>query len=1032
MAEGGPLSSSWFSRVDVCPEQALDAVSAEKTANPVSVAIGMSPEADVFLLRHILSKESSPGSALPNRVFGDARAFVEQVLAADPRVVGMGKIFARHPASKYVVVSVRAVDLCAHLKEEEQRQLGALLLERQGEMTIRQIVEQFPAFGECYELAMKLVTLAKAQGRRACCVSNGWTGFRVLLLDTDSSLYVCTTRKGEGGGGAATVESLLKTALGFGDQLPSCVDLGEHKSSTLLHPHLSTGLWSKCIHHDDLDQQYGSHQLDPDAHGILRECWASCLDGIPSSFAGIDLLAISPAPMSATADAGAAGVGASGAPRLSGRIKEKKRTEEKKRTGQESKKRGPGRPSKKQQQASSEDIDDTFEDVGKMLATLELALDQSSVGKSHAGKTILTVRVRATTAANAFKCRHPNHQGPSSCESFECRVHRDTGQVVYMCPECRGKDEEFEWPTRCAPGTLSADPLFHVVSKQTPLKNHAEIACVIAAEVKEQLAFDPGSLKTVKWRLYDVKTGTWKACASLSEPKMTIHKILSARLKSLENIASCLEQGLPEESAVRLDTAAKAARLRKQLEDAGGFTFLGHLCSLLEHLATVDQAMWMSRFAGHLPMSNVLLQFCTRTGQVTAHEYRPDQYIRHEYQATFVKWDPNAPVHRGMEELLNSWWGEGEEKRAWLQFLVYGLSRTAFAEKLFILFGPAGTAKSTVIAVMAYWFGDANVFMQANSAFLIQKGNTSAARDDDGTGHNSTALSFCDKALVGFPEVPQNGVIRDDVVKRITGDKQGGRHAHSAEVLNFRRLFLAFLMCNSLPRPFSVQELDALIGRIELVVSTKVFYRNEAHKDELLGRMTAEERASCTMTQADSTVVDRIKADPAAATHFLNLLAASWTMLIVNQNRTFVPSPRAKAIMTDYWQSLRLGADSVVSFLGSQVEYVKDGVLPKVNLWLAYNAWYKEHSKVHGSPGPLVASDNGFYKQVSTYFQHHHAVTTGQRKAMVMMQSELGKLVLKPKKKPHSYIGVVLKPHKSYPTPPPPGPTSSCANEGTE
>ncbi len=448
----------------------------------------------------------------------------------------------------------------------------------------------------------------------------------------------------------------------------------------------------------------------------------------------------------------------------------------------------------------------------------------------------------------------------------------------------------------------------------------------------------------------------------------------------------------------------------------------------MEHLAAAEKQVWLSHFSGYLPVANALLHFCTRTGQVTAHAYRPDQYIRHEYQATFVRWDPNAPVHEDMEKVLKSWWDE-EERRAWLQFLVYGLSRTAFAEKLFILYGQGGTAKSTVIGNMAHWFGSANVFMQSSSAFLVQKSNTMAARDDDGNGHNSTALSFCDKAIVGFPEVPDGGRLRDDVLKRITGDMQGGRQAHSAEVLNFERTFLACLMCNSLPRPSSVQEMDTLIGRLELIVSTKVFYRNEAHKQQLLARMTPEQRAGCTMTQADSTVIDRIKNDPEAATYFLNLMAASWTMLIVEQHRMFVPSPLAKTIMTDYWQVIRSETDSVVAFLSSQVEYVKGSFLPKVNLWLAYCAWYKEHSKVSGSPGPFVSSDQTFKMRTSTFFQHQHAVTSKQVKAMVMVSTASGGLVLKSQERAHCYCGIALKRHKAYPTHNGGGGASSCPNE---
>jgi hypothetical protein len=1008
MEEGGALLSSWLCQVKVCPEQPPDAVSADQTAKLVHLAYGVSAGADLFLLKHLVSKENASVSVLKQDVFADPRTLVDVVLAGDPRVVGIGNMFARHPASKFVVLAGRSVELSAQLTEQETEQLG-LLLQKEPSATVKQLADQFPAFGECFGQAMDLVSRAKAQGRDACCLSNGHLGFCVLIRDSDASLYACTSRSSSLY--SDETESLLMAAFGLGkDDLPSCWESGSRSSSTLLHPHPTTGLWPRCIF--GMDQPYGSVQLDPDAHGIVRKYWQSVLANIPSKFGDTNLVELVAAPLAPLAPPRRSST------RVEAAAASKKRTEQ-----EEAAKRGPGRPKKKKDK--KEEIVDTFQDVKDLVGKYGWTVDQSSLGKKLAGKSMVTVR-----ATGRFTCVHPKHVGPRDGQTFIVDVHRDTGGAIPKCkmPSCRSGDDHVWSAAPGVPGTLAADPLFEAVKSQNALKNHAEIAKAIAPEVKQRLAYDASSLQSNKWRVYGAKAGTWKA-SSGSQAKMIVHGIIVARLQQLAATATAMAKSLPPDSKAQLAAESHAKRLTLQRQEAGSDILLGHFCVLLEHCAAVDKEMWKSHFSGYLPVSNVLLHFCTRTGRVTAHEYKPEQYIRQEYQATFVVWNPDAPVHHGLDKLLESWWGDEDGRRSWLHFLVYGLSRTGFAEKLFILFGPGGSAKSSVTGLMEHWYGSANVSTQASAAFLVQKGNVGSggARDDDGTGHNSTALSFCDKALVGFPEAPQNGRWRDEVVKRITGDKQGGRHAHSKDVLDVARTFLAFVVCNSLPRPSSVQEIDTLIGRLELVVSTNVFFRNEAHERELQARMTPDQREMCVMKQADSTVVDSIKADPAAATHFLNLLAASWTTLIVAQKRMFVASALGKKIMANYWQSLRSEDDSVVSFLSSQVQYVRDGVVPKINLWHAYSAWYKEHSSVQGSPGPLVTSDISFYKRVSTYFQHQHAVTCGQPNAPVMVASGEGKLTLKPTKKVHSYLGIALKRHSAYPSPPDAGLSSASA-----
>jgi phage/plasmid-associated DNA primase len=389
--------------------------------------------------------------------------------------------------------------------------------------------------------------------------------------------------------------------------------------------------------------------------------------------------------------------------------------------------------------------------------------------------------------------------------------------------------------------------------------------------------------------------------------------------------------------------------------------------------------------------------------------------VRHEFQCP-ARYDPNAREHVGLNGLLNQWW-DPSERKAWLQFTAYGLSRTAFAEKLFILYGPGGSAKSSYSSLLIEWFGAQTVLMHQSSALLVLPPRTAAARDDQGKGHDSNVMACYSTALTGFPEPPTGGVLRDNVIKGLTGDQLAGRRAYAQDPESVKRTFTPFIVCNEIPRPTDPTD-GAMMGRIELLTTQRVFYRNEQHKRDLESKMSAEQKVNCKMSKADPNVIPPIRSDPQAASYFVNLLIGAWKELICEQKCAFVPSTLAQSVTDNYWakDSTTSVQDSVVTFLSDQVDRDGTTILPKMNLFLAYRAWHEHESRSNGSPGTLT-EEGSFKVKVMRFYKFPTALQTTQKTGR-MFDSKGGRLVLgNEQPKLQSYVGLKLKPHPSYETP---------------
>lgn len=532
----------------------------------------------------------------------------------------------------------------------------------------------------------------------------------------------------------------------------------------------------------------------------------------------------------------------------------------------------------------------------------------------------------------------------------------------------------------------SNTPFLDLLKKAGSLTNHAVIAQGIAAEIRKQLVFDGKA-----WRSYRAETGCWHQCETRATPIDAVFELLQSALERLH----------PDDE----DDVSLVLKARSMV---GNTAVLSGICNMLEHGAFVSKDKWTSHFQGYLPVQNKLLQFCSTT--VIAHDYRPDHYIRAEYQATFVYWNPDAPACAQLEALLNSWW-DPTERNAWLQALAYALSRCAFAEKFFLGYGPPGSSKSRLLEMLQKWFGQENIFSHENAAYVVQNNPYARTHDEDGNAHNTALVTCFNKALVVYPEPSDKAVFRDARIKTMTGDIQTARVAHDPVIRSVPRSYTPLMLTNYLPRPSNPSD-TAIMSRIEILTMHRVFYRNEQHKQELLKKMTPEQQQEAQMRPADTNVVDAVIKSPEAATAFLNLLAAAWYQLNVVNKRQFQPSDLAKTVAKSYWSTVTTEGDSVDTFLTEQVHLENSAaILPKKNLWLAYKAWHAWYTNINGSPGPIAKSDDSFKKRVRRFYNTLPFDDTPSQPTVYLL-NEHNPLQLQTFATPkvRCYLGLTLKP----------------------
>ncbi len=89
----------------------------------------------------------------------------------------------------------------------------------------------------------------------------------------------------------------------------------------------------------------------------------------------------------------------------------------------------------------------------------------------------------------------------------------------------------------------------------------------------------------------------------------------------------------------------------------------------------------------------------------------------------------------------------------------------------------------------------------------------------------------------------------------------------------------------------------AMARRIYITTTHRVFYTSDTHKAQVEAHMTPEQRAVAQLKPANPAKLKHIQRDPAAASHFANLVATAWSVFVLDQSCKFVLAPLARRVL---------------------------------------------------------------------------------------------------------------------------------------
>lgn len=168
-----------------------------------------------------------------------------------------------------------------------------------------------------------------------------------------------------------------------------------------------------------------------------------------------------------------------------------------------------------------------------------------------------------------------------------------------------------------------------------------------------------------------------------------------------------------------------------------------------------------------------------------------DQYITKRSDLDF---DPRAPRTR-WEIFLDQVTEGDKDFQAWLQRAVgYSLTGDTREEKFFMIYGPPGSGKSTIIEVIKELLGDYALTFTADN-IMQQKGGAGGGGAD--FYFNAQILG---KRLITVSELPDAQNMKEDMIKRLTGqDTLVGRHP-GERPFQFESMAKLWMATNHRPR----------------------------------------------------------------------------------------------------------------------------------------------------------------------------------------------------------------------------------------
>lgn len=970
-----------------------------------------------------LSWHFSSSSTLVSRVFEDERAAVVKLA------------LRRRVDSAYCTMSLHVLDLDAEMSEVQKGTIASWM--KASNPTLKDLFAEAPGFQRQFELAHRLVAAAIQRGAvDAFVISTGCKGFRVCV---DAPELFVKVRVSDITGSRNSIKLMFLPVLAkyfgvsareleasldwsiWGDNLGVRSNLHAHGGTTL-HPLVVIDGLDGCI-----ESQYGCAKRDAGTHKRLTGFWTSVLGSVPEDPEKDYLIAH---PMSA---AGRRRIVAKGpaqqniakASEAGKNMDEADEADEAiAANGKATKKGGKGGKGK---ECSCHH--DEFEDIALYLASKGWAAQRSSFSKSTPGARFVSVRLTSNGATLPFVC--PTIGRAHLRNNGLLRFDRSMGMVRFGCLD---EDCEAERKTRAESkwvamhdGSPGAAPLITQLV-ESGLKNHFDVARLIAPEVRKKLAYD-----TVqeRWRLYD--QGTWRVADLMSQALLCVRDVLWRLIGAAVELCERFASGLPKGSLARRFVPVKL--LKDLAQFSGAVSTLNNITTGCQPHVTVGRAKWETHFRGYLPVANCLLHFDAKNGRVSALPYEPQQYVRQEYQAP-VRWEGflgafqspdnvvtaqlkaaktwllvcNRWIREGiravpsaaretiaqhvisgdrklslkfgglrLDATLGQWWTK-EERLSWTEMIAYGLSRSAFAEVFYAIEGQPGSAKSSVATWLQQLFGPNNVLIQ--DCKLISSLGDAVQMDDDGSGHASNRMALLDKAMVFFEEPAPHSFFRQALVKNLSGSSQSGRAAHSKQIESFERSFLMVVIGNMVPKPEDPTD-GALRSRMKWITPTKVFVRSQEHRRALEAQLTPEQLATTIWIEADKVKLESVLRDPVCQSAMLAVIADAWKRLVCNQRRQFTTSEVAQRRLDAYFQASRQDQDTALAFFDQRMCVQSNTHVPKAALFRMYEDWFTSEQDAQGFEKGQKLPIRKFLQTIKQATNHVHTVKECERKTWI-------------------------------------------------
>jgi len=339
-------------------------------------------------------------------------------------------------------------------------------------------------------------------------------------------------------------------------------------------------------------------------------------------------------------------------------------------------------------------------------------------------------------------------------------------------------------------------------------------------------------------------------------------------------------------------------------EDAYHFAAMQKLVQALEGIAMRAQ---------DFDVDPMLLNVLNGTVELETGRLRPHRQADLMTRLAPVTYEPGARSPT-LQQYLDVVTGGDAELQRFLQLIAgYALTGLTREEKMFFIFGPGASGKSTFIDMLKAVLGD--YAMTADFETFLKRNGGGGIRND--------IARLAGPRFVSSIEVERGGRLAEAMVKELTGGDTISARFLYREFFEYKPQFKLFLVANHRPR---VSDDDSAIWRRILVVP----FEHAIPGDKQDPRVKAELR------------------DPAISGPAVLAWAMEGCLAWQSSGRLVAPEQVVKATR-DY----RTDMDPLRDFLSDRCDFGEAARVPKTELWNAYQAW----AETGGIKFPLKRSE---------------------------------------------------------------------------